>query len=147
MLVRDMMNKNIQVIAPETPVVEAARRMLEGDFGVMPVCDDDNVVGMLTDRDIAMRVVAESKDASLCTVEDVMTTEILTCFEDDDASKVAQIMADRQVRRLPVLNRDKKLVGIVSVGDLAIMNQDQAAEALGGISEQRHDEPGQSARH
>jgi CBS domain-containing protein len=142
MVVGEVMNKNIQTIGPDASIIEAASKMRDGDFGVMPVMDGQNLVGMLTDRDIAIRVVAEGKDLQQCTVEDVMTPEILTCNEDDDLEEIAQMMADKQVRRLPVLDMNKKLVGIVSVGDLAIMDQDQAGEALGGISEQRHDEPG-----
>lgn len=148
MLVRDVMNQDIKTITPQEPVTKAAQAMRDGDFGVMPVVDGGDVVGMITDRDIAMRVVADAKIVEQCTVGDVMTPEILSCFEDDDLEVVTRKMADRQVRRLPVLDKSKKLVGIISVGDLAIIDQDEAAEALGGISEQRHDEPGgQEARH
>ncbi len=143
MNVSEVMNKQIKTIQPDASIVEAARQMRDGDFGVLPVVDGDNVVGMITDRDLAVRVIAEDKDVHECTVEDAMTADLLSCHEDDSVEDVARLMAERQVRRIPVMSADNKLVGIVSVGDVAIYNQDQAAEALGGISEQRHDEPGQ----
>lgn len=147
MRISEVMNKNIRIVRPDSGVVEVARQMRDGDFGVMPVCENDKLQGMVTDRDIAIRAVAEGKDINECQVSDVMTGSVVTCFEDDDVESVAQIMADRQIHRLPVLDRNNKLCGIVSVGDLALVKQEQAGEALSGISEKRHDEPGQSIRH
>lgn len=147
MQVREAMNKDIKVISPDTPIVEVARQMRDGDFGVMPVCEGEKILGMVTDRDIAVRVVADGKDVTNLMVREVMTPEVLTCNENDSLESVAELMADRQIRRLPVVDASQKLVGIISVGDLAIVNQDQASEALGGISEQRHDEPGQTTAH
>jgi CBS domain-containing protein len=147
MLVREVMNSDIQVVDLNASVTEIARKMRDGDFGVVPVCDNDRIAGIITDRDIAIRVVAEGKDVSQCTARDVMTPGALTCSVTDDVETVSQLMADRQVRRLPVVDENKRLVGIVSVGDLAIMDQDNAGEALSGISEQRHDDPGATVQH
>jgi CBS domain-containing protein len=146
MQVREVMNSDLQIVSPDTSIVEVARKMRDGDFGVVPVCDGNNICGMVTDRDIAIRVVAEGKNPNVA-VREVMTPEVLTCSVNDDVQSVSQLMADRQVRRLPVVDENKKLVGIVSVGDLAIMDQDNAGEALGGISEQRHDDPGATLQH
>ena len=147
MLVRDVMNSDLQIVTPDTSVREIARKMRDGDFGAAPVCDGDRLTGIVTDRDITVRAVAEGKDLEKCMARDVMTPTVLTCFEDDDVMSVSQLMADRQVRRIPVLDHNKRLVGIISVGDMAVMDQDNASEALSGISEQRHDDPGASAQH
>lgn len=147
MLVRDVMNTEIQVVTPDTPVVEVAKKMREGDFGALPVCDGNKIRGMVTDRDIVVRAVASGKDIQNCKASDIMTPGVLFCYETDPVETVIQTMADRQVRRLPVVDQNKKLVGILSVGDLAVMDQDNASEALSGISEQRHDDPGATLQH
>ena len=110
MRISEVMNRDIETIAPDARIVDVAQQMAEGDFGVMPVIENNRVVGMVTDRDIVVRGVAKSRSLDQLTVKDVMTAEALTCSEDDDVSAVAKIMGDGQVRRLPVLNKDKKLV-------------------------------------
>lgn len=150
MQVREVMKKDVKVIQPDSVLSDAARQMRDDDIGVLPVCDSDRLVGMLTDRDIAIRAVADGKDASTFKVREAMTSEILTCHEDDDIDDITQLMSDRQVHRVPVLDRNNRLVGIVSLADLARKNRsgDNANVALSGISEERHDEPGQKqSRH
>lgn len=147
MLVRDVMNTRVETIRPETSVFEAAQRMRDGDFGVLPVLDGENVIGMITDRDLAIRVLAEGKDANDMTVECVMTPEVLFCQADDTIDSATDYMAERQVRRLVVMNEDKKICGILSVGDVALVHQNEAGDAISGISERRHDEPGAELNH
>jgi CBS domain-containing protein len=104
---------------PNEPVGDAARVMADLDVGAMPVGENDWLIGMVTDRDIAVRAVAEGKGSD-CRVRDVMTPEIHCCFDDEDVEEVLEIMGEIQVRCLPVLNRKKRMVGIVSLGDLAL---------------------------
>jgi CBS domain-containing protein len=105
--------------------------MMEADIGLMPVGDDDRLVGMLTDRDIAVRAVAAGMGPET-PVADVMTEEVKYCFDDDDAEDVARNMGEQQIRRIPVVNRDKRLVGIVTLSDLASGNGNADADALVG---------------
>src|ERR671921_330413 len=119
MKVSEVMTRDVQLIEPTQTIREAARRMAELDAGIMPVREGDRLVGMITDRDIAVRAVAEGRGPDT-PVREVMTDEVKYCFEDDDTNDVARNMAEIQVRRLPVLNQDKRLVGIVSLGDMAV---------------------------
>jgi CBS domain-containing protein len=135
MKVSEAMTTDVRIGNPNQTIQEAARMMGELDAGVLPIGENDRLVGMITDRDIAIRAVAKGL-APNTPVRDVMTREVKYCFEDDDLEDVAHNMADIQVRRLPVLNRDKRLVGIVSVGDIAIAEgPEPAGEAICGISE------------
>jgi len=118
MKVREIMSTDVDVILFDSPVQEAARKMAEGNYGALPVGKDDKMIGMVTDRDLAIRVVAENRDASRTTVEECMSPGIDYCFDDDDVSVLARKMQDSHHRRIPVVNRDKRLVGIVSFGDL-----------------------------
>ena len=135
MQVNEAMSTDVRLANPDQTIREAAAIMAEIDAGALPVGDKDRLVGMITDRDIAIRAVAKGlkPDAK---VRDVMSKEVMYCFEDEDIDDVAQNMADLKVRRLPVLNRDKRLVGIVSLGDIALTDgPDSAGEAICGISE------------
>jgi CBS domain-containing protein len=136
MKVADVMTKNVRLSNPDETIRDAARMMSEEDVGVLPVGDKDHLVGMITDRDIAIRGVAEGKGPT-AKVKDVMTQQVRYCFEDEDLNHVSKNMADLQMRRLPVMNRDKRLVGIVSLGDMATTNRAraQAEQALHGISQ------------
>ncbi len=135
MKVSEAMTRDVRVASPNQTIQDAARLMAEVDTGVLPVGENDRLVGMITDRDIAVRGVAEGKGPQT-SIREVMTEHVHYCFEDEDTAQVAQKMADSQVRRLPVLNRDKRLVGILSLGDLAVMQGGRpAGEALAGISE------------
>jgi CBS domain-containing protein len=118
MKVDEVMTPNPTVISPAQSIRDAARRMAECDAGVLPVGENDRLVGMITDRDIAIRAVAEDRGPDT-PVREVMSQEVLYCFDDEDVDDVARNMGEQQVRRLPVVNRDKRLVGIVSIGDVS----------------------------
>jgi CBS domain-containing protein len=135
MKVSEVMTREVRVANPNQSLREAAQMMADLDAGVLPVGADDRLVGMVTDRDIAIRGVAEGKTPDT-PVRDVMTADVKYCFEDEEIEHVARNMAEIQVRRLPVLNRDKRLVGIIAIADLAA-NQDPelVGEAVSGISE------------
>jgi CBS domain-containing protein len=137
MQLKDVMTRGVTVVPPEATVQDAALKMKQLDIGPLPVCDGERLVGMLTDRDITVRAVAEGRDPITTPVREVMTPEVAYCFEDQDVAEARRIMAERQLRRLPVLNRNKWLVGIVALGDLAVDAGDpqQAGEALKEVSE------------
>ena len=135
MRVSEAMSRKVRTIDPEQNIQEAARIMREIDAGALPVGRDDKVIGMITDRDIAVRGVAAGKPPST-PVREVMTGEVRYCFEDEDTNHVARNMAEQQLRRLPVMNRDKRLVGILSLADLATLARTgHATAALSGISQ------------
>jgi CBS domain-containing protein len=134
MKIREAMTPDVRVANPDETIQQAARLMASLDAGVLPVGENDRLVGMITDRDIAIRAIAEGKGPD-AKVRDVMTEDVKYCYEDQDVNEVTRDMADLQVQRLPVLNRDKRLVGIVSLGDIAISpDNERAADALSGIS-------------
>ncbi len=136
MYVKSCMTKNVEVIEPACSLREAAEKMRDGDFGVLPIAENERLIGMITDRDIVIRAVAEGKDPRQVTVRDIMSKEVLYCFEDQTLEEVAQNLGENQVRRLPVLSREKRLVGILSLGDLAQSKADpfQVELALSHIS-------------
>ncbi len=139
MKVEDVMTRDVAVADPEQTIQQAARLMCELDVGVLPVAEDEKLVGMITDRDIAIRAVAQGLEPQT-KVGEVMTSEVKYCFCDQDLNEVSDNMADIQVRRLPVVNRDKRLVGILALGDIATSSDNEcAAEALAGISRPRAD--------
>lgn len=134
MKVGDCMTKDVKVANPEQSIREIAAMMGRLDAGAMPVGDNDRLVGMITDRDIAIRGVAAGKGPD-AKVREVMSEEIKYCFDDEEVEDVLENMGDLQVRRLPVVDRNKRLVGIVSLGDLARNGEmAEAGEALSGIS-------------
>jgi CBS domain-containing protein len=135
--IKDVMSRDVQVISPDATIAEAARSMRDGDFGMMPVGEDDRMVGAISDRDIAVRAVAEGLDGKT-KVREVMSDGIHWVYDDESTERAAQVMAQHQIRRLPIVNRDKRLVGIVALGDVAVRERKvkPAAEALCGISEQ-----------
>jgi CBS domain-containing protein len=118
MKVCDAMSRDVQIASPKQSIRDAARIMAKIDAGALPVGENDRLVGVITDRDIAIRAVAEGK-APTTKIRDVMSQEVLYCFDDQDLEEVAQNMGEMKIRRLPVVNRDKRLVGIISLGDLA----------------------------
>ncbi len=119
MLAKECMTKNVELGRPNMTLAEAAKKMRDGDFGILPVGEKNRLVGMITDRDIAVRAVAEGKDPRKSLVAEVMTNKVLYCFEDQDVNEIVKNLGQNQIRRLPVLNRQKKLVGILSLGNLA----------------------------
>ena len=133
MRVSQAMTREVRIAAPGQSIREVAKIMAEIHAGSVPVGENDRLVGMITDRDIAIRAVAAGKGPDT-PVREVMSKEVKYCFEDEDLEHVAQNMGDIQVRRLPVVNRDKRLVGIVSLGDLAVSKAKPAGDALQSIS-------------
>ena len=134
MKVKEAMTRDVRIARPDEPVRDVAKAMATLDIGAIPVGENDRLVGMITDRDIAVRGVAMGK-APGTAVREIMTTDVKYCFEDQDLDEVLRNMGDIQVRRLPVVNRDKRLVGIVSLGDAAQETQSaRAGEALSGVS-------------
>src|SRR5690242_296688 len=107
MKIRDLMNKDVQVICPESNLSEAARLMKEHDIGALPVCGNDRLVGMVTDRDLVVRGMAESKDCLETRIESVMSSPIIYCFDDQEADEVARVMETKEIRRIVALNREK----------------------------------------
>ena len=134
MRISEVMTTDVQTVTPEQTAREAAGFMLRAEAGSIPVTDGDRVIGMITDRDIAVRGVAEGRGPDT-PVRDLMTDHIICARADDDVDEVAQRMSKEQVRRLPVLDEDQRLIGIVSLGDLARESTGEAAhEALEGVT-------------
>src|SRR5947209_18335386 len=135
MQVRDLMTTDVQLASPTQTIRQAALLMNQCDCGVLPVADKDSLVGIITDRDIAIRAIAAGRGPRT-PVREVMSSEVLYCFEDQDLDEVCDNISDIKVRRLPVMNREKRLVGILSLGDMAVANgPEPAAAALCAISE------------
>jgi CBS domain-containing protein len=132
---KDLMSRDVKVISPDMTIRHAAKEMREGDFGMLPVGENDRMIGTISDRDIAIRAVAEGKDPDT-KVRDVMSEGVAWAYEDDSVEQAAKIMSERQVRRLPVVDRNKRLVGIVALGDFAVESSEikPAAQALSEIS-------------
>ena len=134
MKISDCMSKVVQIAEPDQTIKQAAQTMARLDAGAMPVRDGDRLVGMITDRDIAIRGVAMGKGPDT-EIRDVMSTDVKYCYDDEEVEEVLHNMGDLQVRRLPVLNRNKRLVGIISLSDLATNGETvEAGKALSGIS-------------
>lgn len=119
MIVKKCMTTKVVLGRPEMTLYEAAIKMRDGDFGILPIEDHDKLIGVVTDRDIAVRGVAEGFDPKKVAVKEIMSERVLYCFEDQSLDEVAQNLGENRVRRLPVLNREKRLVGILSLSDLA----------------------------
>ena len=136
MEISKVMTRDVTFVRPNTQIPEIARRMRDEEIGSMPVSENDRLIGMVTDRDIVVRAVAEGLDVREATARDVMSPKILYCFEDATLETVLRNMGENQVRRLPVVNHDKRLVGVVSLGDLSKAAEKAAAGgALKEISE------------
>jgi CBS domain-containing protein len=136
MKIRDITTHNPAVINPEAALLEAAQKMKKLDVGSLPVCDGERLVGMVTDRDITVRGTAEGRDPRQTKVRDVMTPEVCYCVEDQELREAAELMEEHQIRRLPVLDGKKRLVGIISLGDVSVRGEDGrfAAEILESVS-------------
>ena len=119
MKVHEMMHKGIESVAPETPVVTLAKMMMQHDIGAIPVGENDQLIGMVTDRDIIVRAVANGKDISKLTARDVMTKGMIYCQDSEDVGDAVRIMESKKIRRLPVLNENKRMVGMLSLGDVS----------------------------
>ena len=136
MEIREIMTQGVEMVRPNISLQEAAKKMKALDIGLIPVCDGEKLKGMLTDRDITVRATAEGLNPTTTKVAEVMTTDVAYCFEDQDVEEAAGIMEAKQIRRIPILDRNKRLVGIISLGDLALHTpaNDLSAQALKEIS-------------
>lgn len=134
----ECMTKGVECIRPDATLQEAARKMRDLDVGTLPVCDDDaRPLGVVTDRDITVRAVANGENPTAAKVRGTMTQDVVYCYEDQAVDEAARLMEDRQIRRVLVLDRDQRLAGILSLGDLAVSGSKErelAAEALEAIS-------------
>jgi CBS domain-containing protein len=136
MKVRDAMHKGATWVEPTTPVTEVAKRMRENDVGAIPVKTNSHLVGIITDRDITCRAVARSGDIGAMTAQDVMTKDVVCCSPDDDIGVAIEVMEKRRVRRLPVTDSHKAIIGILSLGDISHkIGKDKSGEVLRAVSE------------
>lgn len=135
MQVQQIMHSTVQIADPNMTVRDVARRMRADNIGALPVGENDRLIGMVTDRDIVMRAIAEDRSPGNTTVREVMSRGVCYCFADDDIGQAAQVMAKHQVRRLPVLNQSKRLVGVVALADIGRSQGSAAQGALKAISE------------
>lgn len=136
MKARDIMSNDVKFVAPNASVVEVAKMMVKENVGCIPVCQNDKVLGIITDRDITMRVVAQNKDLNQTQAQQIMSADPVFIDENQSIDQAAELMAEYQIKRLPVV-KNEKIVGIIALGDLAIeqISMDEAGEALSGISQ------------
>jgi CBS domain-containing protein len=132
--VADVMTANVDVVRPDDMISDAAAKMAEADIGFLPVCDGERIAGALTDRDITVRAVARGRDPARTPVREIMTPEITYCYQDEDVEKTARLMREERIRRVIVVDRDKRLVGVVSLGDLAQRHDAPSADVLEAVS-------------
>jgi CBS domain-containing protein len=137
MKVSEIMTRQVECIPPKTTIREAAEKMQLLDVGFLPICEDEQLLGTITDRDIAIRGVAEGIDPQKVNVRHIMTPNAFYCFEDQDVEDVSESMQQKEVKRMLILDRDRKLVGVVSLGDISMASGEQqlAGETLREISE------------
>jgi CBS domain-containing protein len=140
MQIKDIMTRGLESIAADCTIREAAEKMRNFDIGLLPVMDEDMMVGVVTDRDIVIRSIAMGQDPNSTQVHDVMTSSVIHCLEDQDVDEAARIMEENQVRRLVVLDQSRQPVGVVSLGDIAVHveNLSLCGEALRQVSEPAH---------
>ncbi|MGH6802986.1 MAG: CBS domain-containing protein [Methyloceanibacter sp.] len=139
MKVKDMMHKGAEYVAPDAKLQVIAKKMRDYDVGAIPVCEGGRTIGMVTDRDIAVRAFANGKDLSKLEAKDVMSKDVIFCRDSEEAEDAIRIMEDNKVRRLPVLNEAKKLVGMVSLGDIShALSQDLTGEVTKAVSAHHH---------
>ena len=136
MKLREIMTSNVEVIHPDDTLQIAAEKMRDRDIGFLPVCDGDRLTGVLTDRDLITRALADGMDSKAMLGRDLVTSPAIYCFEDQSVDEAAKLMHDNQIRRLVILSRDKRMVGVVSLGDLAVSADDKlSSEVLQSVSE------------
>jgi len=137
MKVQEIMSRSVECIAPDAPISKAAEKMRDLDIGFLLICENDRLVGTVTDRDITVRSVAQGRDPRLAPVREIMTQQVFHCYDDDDVEHVGQYMKEKEVRRMVILDRRQKLAGIVSIGDLAKASGEHAlaGETLGHIAD------------
>jgi len=135
MKVREIMTANVECIAPDTGAIDSAHKMKTLDVGFLAVCEGDRLMGTVTDRDLVIRGLAGDRDIRTCTARDVMTPDVFWCFEDDNIKDVAEKMRDKGVRRMLILNESKRLVGVVSIGDISKVEEKESGKTLKDIAE------------
>jgi CBS domain-containing protein len=137
MKIHEIMSNNVECIEPSLPIAKAAEKMRDLDVGFLPICENDKLTGAVTDRDITIRSVAQGRDPRLASVSEIMTPDIFFCYDDEDVERVAEYMQEKEVRRIVILNRQKRLVGVVSLGDIAKTSGEKelAGETLAEIAE------------
>lgn len=139
MKVSQAMHKGVEWVSPDTTLTELARLMKKHDIGSIPIGENDRLVGMVTDRDIVCRGLANGKDPAACTARDVMTRGIAYCSEDHDLADAIRVMEEKKIRRLPVLNKQKRMVGILSLGDVSgSADNSMSGEVLSAVSAHHH---------
>jgi CBS domain-containing protein len=134
MAIKDVMSRDVCVVGPDDPIQQAATRMAEEDVGFIPVCDGERLVGVITDRDLAIRAVAGGADPATTKVRELMTEDVTWCYEDQDVAKTAELMKRNDIRRIIVVDRDKRLVGVVALGDLARQQPGHSEDVLTDVS-------------
>ena len=137
MKIREIMNQKVECADPTLPISQAAEEMRDLDIGFLPICENDKLIGTVTDRDITTKSVAQGGDRRLAPVSEIMRPEVFYCYEDQDVEEVARYMQEKEVRRMVILSRDKKLIGVVSLGDIAKLSVERevAGETLGKIAD------------
>jgi CBS domain-containing protein len=139
MLVREIMTPGVEWVSPDTPLLEVARMMRDRNIGCLPVGEKDNLIGMITDRDIACRAVAEGYDPTTTKAKTVMSEGVTFCFDDQDISEAAKLMEEKQIQRLPILSHDNKMIGFLSFGDLAMRgSREVAGEVAEAVAQRTH---------
>jgi CBS domain-containing protein len=135
MKVKEAMHEGVEWRAPDMPIADIAKVMNDSDVGAVPIGENDRLVGMVTDRDIACRAVAETLDLSKTTAGDVMTRNVIYCMENEEVQDAIRIMENKQVRRLPVINDEKRMVGMLSLGDLShAVSHDLSGELAAAVA-------------
>jgi CBS domain-containing protein len=135
MKVKNAMHKNAEWVSPETPIAQIAKKMKDLDIGSLPVGENDRLIGMVTDRDIACRGVANGKDVSKLTARDVMSKGIVYCTDTEDLDDAVRLMETKKIRRLPVINEQKRMVGILSLGDVShAASREMSGEVIAAVS-------------
>ena len=136
MKLREIMSDHVEVIHPDDSLQTAAEKMRDRDIGFLPVCDGDRLIGVLTDRDLITRALADGLEAKAILGRDLVTSPAIYCFDDQSVEEAAKLMHDNQIRRLVVLSRDKQMVGVISLGDLAMTASDKlTGDVLQSVSE------------
>jgi len=135
MRIREIMTANVECVSPDTGITELANKMKVLDVGFLAICENDRLAGTVTDRDIVIRGIAGGCDLNTCKAHDIMTPEVFWCYEDDDVKDVARKMRDKEVRRMLILNQRKRLVGVVSIGDISKVEEKESGKILRDITQ------------
>ena len=133
MQINILMSKTVAFVGPDAPLREVAKIMRDKEIGCLPVCEDGRVIGIVSDRDIVYRCVANGYDVKTAPVRDIMTKNVVFCFDDQTDAEAAKLMEEHAIRHLPVVNRDKKIVGMITLGDLALRSKTLTRTLLGII--------------